>query len=93
MERNRRTIWPKLVPDHSFRKLRSIPVNDIVTFVTHVRQVVERQRHIRIIDVVRRQVCFVVDNFAQLFMTAFADPAVDRLSLLNVCASAFLPCS
>lgn len=66
-------------------------MNDVVTFVAHVDQVVKRQRNVRIIDVVRCQVYLVMDDFSQLLSTAFTDTTVNSLSVLYVCFPAFLP--
>ena len=41
-ERDRRSVWCEFIPNHSIRKLRSITMNDVVTFVAHVDQVVKR---------------------------------------------------
>lgn len=64
---------------------------DVMAFMAHVDQVVERQRHVRIIDVVRCQVYLVMDDFSKLLATAFTDATVHSLPVLYVCFPAFLP--
>ena len=66
-------------------------MNDVVTFVAHVDQVVKRQRNVRIIDVVWCQVYLVMDDFSKLLATAFTDATVHSLPVLYVCFPAFLP--
>ncbi len=64
----------------------------VVAIVTEILKIAERQSDRRVVNVRRADVNLVMNDKPQLFVASLTHPAIDSVTMCDVCRPASVPC-